>query len=72
MPIIIENISEQPRSDDQKHSYRLRINGRRIAVFEHRRDEGLAECLRRAAEAIDAAREGGPTWRALQKTQESM
>lgn len=53
MPVIIENMSPTDLADDKLHSYRLRINGDVIAFFPHRRDEGLAECLRRAADAAE-------------------
>ena len=40
-------------------AYIVRINNDPpIASFTHRRADGLAECLRRAAEAVDAARNG--------------
>lgn len=55
MPVIIENFSSPEKPDDQLHSYRLRINSQQIARFKHRRNEGLAECLRRAADAVEAA-----------------
>lgn len=36
-----------------KQTYRLQINQELICKFKHVREEGLAECLRRAAEAVD-------------------
>lgn len=53
MPVIIENHSPRSLSDDKEHEYLLRINQEPIVWFKHRRDEGLAECLRRAAAAVD-------------------
>ena len=53
MPVIIENVSPRDLADDKLHSYRLRINSEVIAIFPHRRDEGLAECLRRAADSAE-------------------
>lgn len=58
MPVVIENLSPPETPDDQPHQYRLRINRNEVVQFRHRRDEGLAECLRRAADAVDAAGEG--------------
>jgi len=57
MPVIIENHSPREVPDDQPHRYRLLINRKHIAWFYHRRDEGLAMCLRRAADAADKAQE---------------
>ena len=54
MPVIIENFSPRGKSDDQTHYYGLRINSQHVTYFEHRRDMGLAECLRRAADAVEA------------------
>ena len=53
MPVIIENHSPHQMMDHEKHQYRLKVNDEHIAWFRHRRDEGLAECLRRAADAVD-------------------
>lgn len=55
MPVIIENHSPRNLPDDAEHSYLLKINAKHITWFRHRRDEGLAECLRRAAEAVERA-----------------
>ena len=54
MPVIIENISPRDRPNSQPHDYRLRINAKLITNFRHVRDRGLAECLRAAADAVDA------------------
>jgi len=37
------------------HEYELRINQKVIAKFKHKREDGLAECLRKAAKAADKA-----------------
>lgn len=55
MSVIISNIS---RHNDTRglNQYEVRINRDPvIANFEHVRSEGLAACLRRAADAVDAA-----------------
>lgn len=58
MGILIHNISGDGVPDDAPHDYVLRINSDVITRFQHVRSEGLAECLRRAADAVDAADEG--------------
>ena len=50
MSIIIQNITE---GDPAIHHYQLRINQEAICTFEHARSEGLAQCLRQAAEAVE-------------------
>ena len=35
------------------HGYRVQINDRVICTFEHLREDGLAECLRKAAQAVE-------------------
>ena len=54
MSVIITNVSKH---DDVAgpNDYVLRINYREIARFSHIRNQGLAECLRRAAEAAELA-----------------
>lgn len=37
-----------------EHGYVIRINHDVITTFKHTREEGLAECLRRAADAVEA------------------
>jgi hypothetical protein len=37
------------------HGYRVQINDKVICTFEHVREEGLAECLRKAAAAVEDA-----------------
>ena len=58
MGILIHNITGDGVPDDAPHDYVLRINDRVICRFQHVRSEGLAECLRRAADAVDAKGEG--------------
>ena len=57
MPVIIENHSAHDLPDSEEHRYLLRINHKHILWFGHRRDQGLAECLRRAADAVDRKNE---------------
>ena len=35
------------------HEYRVQINYDLICMFKHRREDGLAACLRRAADAVE-------------------
>lgn len=58
MAVIIQNVS---RHDDLTgvNAYVLKINDRPITAFSHVRSEGLAQCLRRAAEAADKAERRG-------------
>lgn len=53
--IAIINIDEKPRPKG-KHRYSLRINGHEVCQFDHNREEDLAACLRRAADATDKAK----------------
>lgn len=39
------------------HCYRVQINNELICEFDHVRENGLAECLRKAADAVDEKRE---------------
>lgn len=56
MSIIIDNVSEHDELDGV-NSYTVRVGRDRpvIAAFNHVRSEGLATCLRRAADAVDRA-----------------
>lgn len=54
MSVIITNVSEHDDLEGE-NDYVLRINHRDIARFKHVRSDGLAACLRRAAEAAEAA-----------------
>lgn len=59
MPIIIKNISDHDGAKEPSE-YTVQINcGPVLARFEHLRKDGLAECLRRAVEAVEAARAPG-------------
>jgi len=46
-PVAIVNIG----SDGDEHVYEVRINRRVLFTFKHTREDGLAECLRRASVA---------------------
>lgn len=50
MSIIIQNISERGSVGEQ--TYELRINEQTIVRFTHQREQGLAICLWRAADAV--------------------
>jgi hypothetical protein len=53
MAVIIQNVSEGPMTGLQQ--YIVRINSDPVvATFEHIREDGLAECLRKAADAVEA------------------
>ena len=53
MSIIITNITDESK-DYEKDSYVVRINKKIICEFEHKREiNGLADCLRDAADAVD-------------------
>jgi hypothetical protein len=43
------------------HGYRVQINDKVICTFEHLREDGLAECLRKAAAAVEDA-EAAKSW----------
>lgn len=53
MAIIIHNISGDDFDYTGLNKYQVRINQKVIAEFEHTRSDGLAECLRKAAEAVE-------------------
>lgn len=53
--ILIRNISKcgnKCKDHNGNHLYELRINKKLITTFEHKRSDGLAQCLYRAAEAV--------------------
>ncbi len=54
--IAIVNVSEHD-SPFGIHDYELRINAKVIARFKHKREEGLAACLKEAAKAAEKAAE---------------
>lgn len=64
MAIIIERIDLKPFRTGVVR-YRLKIGTKVITEFRHRRERGLAACLRDAADAIDRER-----WRAAVATPE--
>lgn len=53
MSIIITNDGSN-HSTTGEHGYNIFINRKHIAFFEHTREEGLATCLRKAADAVAA------------------
>ena len=55
MAIIIQNISPHSSPFGQQE-YEVRINQEIITTFTHKREEGLAVCLRRAAGAVERAK----------------
>lgn len=55
MSVIITNVSTHNDLEGE-NDYVVRINNQPIITrFKHVRKDGLAECLRRAAEAVDRA-----------------
>lgn len=50
--IQIINISENLKPYGE-HKYSLRINGKELCQFIHKREEGLSQCLKKAALAVD-------------------
>lgn len=55
MSIIITNVSEEhgvPYGSGLQH-YELKINRKLMAEFTHTFEDGLSECLRRAADAFE-------------------
>lgn len=53
--IAIVNVSKH-NSSFGIHQYELRINQKVIASFEHKREDGLAVCLQKAAKAAEEAK----------------
>jgi hypothetical protein len=53
MSIIIHNISGDDFDATGLNKYQVRINQKVIAEFEHTRSDGLATCLRMAADAVE-------------------
>jgi hypothetical protein len=51
--IIISNVARALHHDNEP-GYEIRINEELVALFRHIPSDGLAECLRRAADAVDA------------------
>lgn len=50
--IAIVNISDNPQPTGE-HTYALKINHRALLQFQHRREDSLSTCLRKAADAYD-------------------
>ena len=55
--ISIVNVDANPRPRGW-HEYVVRVNQDHIAGFRHRREDGLATCLMKAAEAVTLASAG--------------
>ena len=53
MAIIVHNITEGGIDYAGINKYQVRINQKVIAEFEHLRTDGLAVCLRKAADAVE-------------------
>jgi len=51
--IAIVNITPEGEPVDGWNEYQVRINRNVITHFRHRRSEGLATCLRKAADAVE-------------------
>lgn len=57
MSVIIHNLGPLPGEDiNGVYKYELLINVSQIAIFEHRRSDGLAACLRKAADVFQHKR----------------
>jgi len=53
MSIIITNKGQAPGENETTRIYHISDNNGLIAEFTHDREDGLAECLRKAADAVD-------------------
>lgn len=53
--ISIVNVSPRDTPKKGVNQYEVRLNKRVIAKFEHCRTDGLAQCLRDAADAVECA-----------------
>ena len=54
MALWIQNVTPDERPDHLPHDYAVKINNNPpLALFQHVRSLGAAECLRAAADAID-------------------
>lgn len=56
--IAVVNVSEN-YSREGLQQYEVRLNHIVLASFDHMAEEGMPECLRKAAEAVEALGEGG-------------
>lgn len=52
MPIIIEQIEKLDKDPGGWRKYRLRVNGKHICVFRHKRSNGLMGCLLAAHDQV--------------------
>lgn len=55
MAVIIQNLTAIDNEFDGICTYQVRINRKHFAYFDHLRSEGLATCLRKAADAVELA-----------------
>lgn len=53
MAVIIQNITDDMKYGRGTQRYELRINRIHKAFFEHEFEDGLAVCLRKAADALE-------------------
>jgi len=53
---MIAIINQGNKNSAGETRYKLQINSEIIVEFWHRREDGLATCLRKAADAVDANR----------------
>jgi len=53
--IAIVNVSKK-NSPFGEHKYEVRINREVVATFKHKKEDGLAQCLLRAAKAVEQQR----------------
>jgi len=56
MSIIITNKGQAHGENETTRIYHIKINEKLITEFTHDRENGLAECLRKAADAVDKRR----------------
>lgn len=54
MALWIQNVTDGDKGDDELHDYRLMLNERELCRFQHIRSHGAADCLRHAADALEA------------------
>lgn len=56
MSVTITNVGPYDGDPGGERNYEVRISGKLLAEFKHRRDDGLATCLRKAADAVEENR----------------
>lgn len=54
MALWIHNVTHPDFADQNEQDYEVKVNRETLARFKHLRSKGAAECLRSAADAIDA------------------